>query len=99
MEQEIKSQYTEETHNSIHRLHYLHTHTQLHIHTHKHTLLPVFPSATAPPSHTHTHTQWGSYPTPLSIEDFQRSVIGNGTTSVMENSLTLNAGEIGRAHV
>ena len=30
---------------------------------------------------------------PSSVEDFQRSVIGNGTTSVMQNSRTLKAGD------
>lgn len=32
-------------------------------------------------------------PTPSSVVDFQRRVIGKGTTSVMENSRTLNAGD------
>lgn len=33
------------------------------------------------------------YPSPSSVGDFQRRVIGKGTTSVMENSRTLNAGD------
>lgn len=32
-------------------------------------------------------------PIPSSVVDFQRRVIGKGTTSVMENSRTLNAGD------
>lgn len=36
---------------------------------------------------------YGSYPTPSSVGDFQRRVIGKGTTSVIENSRTLNAGD------
>lgn len=33
------------------------------------------------------------YPNPSSVGDFQRRVIGKGTTSVMENSRTLKAGD------
>lgn len=34
-----------------------------------------------------------TYPSPSSVGDFQRRVTGKGTTSVMENSRTLNAGD------
>lgn len=34
-----------------------------------------------------------TYPIPSIAVDFQRRVMGKGTTSVMENSRTLNAGD------